>query len=202
MFAFGYGLSYSQFVYGSGRGDPHDILSVSHVAANASQSVAIDVYVQVTNVGGVDADEVVQLYVSVLPFRDAPGQQVLDDLPRVELKAFERVRVGQGDTRAVEGLRLETEGLKLMDDRGEMRLLQGVYVVHVGGSAPGSRGAFVDGEDHHATVLPWSAPAACGGGTGKAGQGERTWRGVKRVERGLAVTASIAGRLVGSFTVC
>ncbi|MCR4825243.1 MAG: glycoside hydrolase family 3 C-terminal domain-containing protein [Bacteroidales bacterium] len=79
MYAFGHGLSYVRFGYGE---------------MNASVSgEVVKVSFELTNEGGMEADEVVQLYVS------RPDATVV--WPAKELKAFARVRLGAGEKKTV-----------------------------------------------------------------------------------------------------
>jgi len=79
MYAFGHGLSYVDFEYGS-------------VKASAKKDV-VKVTFNLTNKGGMTADEVVQLYVA------RPEATV--EWPVKELKAFDRVTLAAGETKAV-----------------------------------------------------------------------------------------------------
>ena len=79
MYAFGHGLSYVSFAYGA-------------MKAAAGRN-AVKVSFELTNEGGMDADEVVQLYVA------RPGATV--EWPAKELKAFARVSLKAGETRTV-----------------------------------------------------------------------------------------------------
>ena len=79
MYAFGHGLSYVDFEYGS-------------VKASAKKDV-VKVTFNLTNKGGMTADEVVQLYVA------RPEATV--EWPAKELKAFDRVTLAAGETKTV-----------------------------------------------------------------------------------------------------
>ncbi|MCR4859476.1 MAG: glycoside hydrolase family 3 C-terminal domain-containing protein [Bacteroidales bacterium] len=79
MYAFGHGLSYVDFTYGP-------------MKASAGKK-GIKVSFSLTNTGEMDADEVVQLYVS------RPEATV--EWPAKELKAFSRVSLAAGETRTV-----------------------------------------------------------------------------------------------------
>ena len=79
MYAFGHGLSYVGFEYGT--------MKVS------SGKKAVKVTFDITNTGSMAADEVVQLYVSRLDSKV--------EWPAKELKAFERVSLGAGETKTV-----------------------------------------------------------------------------------------------------
>ncbi|MBR1794609.1 MAG: glycoside hydrolase family 3 C-terminal domain-containing protein [Bacteroidales bacterium] len=79
MYAFGHGLSYVDFEYGA-------------MKASAKKDV-VKVTFNLTNKGGMSADEVVQLYVS------RPEATV--EWPVKELKAFDRVTLAAGETKTV-----------------------------------------------------------------------------------------------------
>ena len=79
MYAFGHGLSYVDFEYGA-------------VKASAKKNV-VKVTFNLTNKGAMAADEIVQLYVA------RPDAKV--EWPAKELKAFDRVTLAAGETKAV-----------------------------------------------------------------------------------------------------
>ena len=79
MYAFGHGLSYVDFAYGP--------MSVS------AKKKAVKVTFDLTNNGSMPADEVVQLYVRRI------GSKV--EWPTKELKAFDRISLGAGETKTV-----------------------------------------------------------------------------------------------------
>lgn len=83
LFPFGYGLSYTTFSYGEPR------LSSDRM----SQDDSVKVTVSVTNTGGRDADEIVQLYI-----RDMVAKI---SRPVKELKGFRRIHLAKGETRDV-----------------------------------------------------------------------------------------------------
>ena len=83
LFPFGFGLSYGRFEYGS--------LAVDRDAVGPDDTVTVSV--EVTNVGDRAADEVVQLY---LHQRHGTASR-----PVRELKGFERVALGAGESRTV-----------------------------------------------------------------------------------------------------
>lgn len=84
LFPFGYGLSYTTFSYGEPR------LSSDRMPKDGS----VKVTVSVTNTGGRDADEIVQLYI-----RDMVAKI---SRPVKELKGFRRIHLAKGETREVE----------------------------------------------------------------------------------------------------
>ena len=79
MYAFGYGLSYTEFEFGAAR------LSKKSIKAGES----VDITVPVRNAGPVAGDEVVQVYVKSLDNPDAPIKA---------LKAYKRVSIAPGKT--------------------------------------------------------------------------------------------------------
>ena len=113
LYPFGYGLSYTTFAYSEPR------LSADSMAIGGSVKVSVDV----TNTGGRDADEVVQLYIRDLVARISR--------PVKELKGFSRVRIKAGATRTVE-FTITPDMLKYYD--GELRygLNPGEFTVMVG----------------------------------------------------------------------
>mgnify|MGYP000884874068 FL=1 len=80
---FGHGLSYASFDYGEPR------LALAEIGVGETTTVTVDV----TNTSGVAADEVVQLYVH--------QRYGTSSRPIRELKGFERVSIGAGETRTV-----------------------------------------------------------------------------------------------------
>lgn len=83
LWPFGHGLSYARFAYGEPR------LAPAEIGVGESTTVTVDV----TNTSGVAADEVVQLYVH--------QRHGTSSRPIRELKGFERVSIGAGETRTV-----------------------------------------------------------------------------------------------------
>ena len=109
LYAFGYGLSYTDFSYGDAK--------VSGGANNMTLSVPV------TNTGSIDGDEVVQVYVKSLSDPDAPIKS---------LKGFKRVKIGAGQTATVKvalsdgAFDFYDEGLdELSTKHGKYRLLYG-----------------------------------------------------------------------------
>jgi beta-glucosidase len=117
LYPFGHGLSYSSFAYRDIR------LDTRTAAAGEQVTVAVDV----ANVGEVDSDEVVQLYVRAL---DPPIP-----LPRRQLHGFRRIHVPAGECRSVD-LPLTVDSLAFWDVGQERyRVAPGPYEIMVGGSS-------------------------------------------------------------------
>ena len=83
LWPFGHGLSYASFAYGEPR------LASAEIGVGETTTVTVDV----TNTSGIAADEVVQLYVH--------QRYGTSSRPIRELKGFERVSIGAGETRTV-----------------------------------------------------------------------------------------------------
>lgn len=108
LFAFGHGLSYSEFKYGKAR-LRDGVLNVP-----------------VTNLSDVDGDEVVQVYVKAAA--DAEG-------PSKSLRGFRRVHVKAGETVTVQ-IPLSKDDIDLFDPAtGKMGAASGKYIVYYGGSS-------------------------------------------------------------------
>lgn len=115
-YAFGYGLSYSSFAYSK--------------ASFASPLLAMDdtlrFSVEVENTGGVEATEVVQVYI-----RDTLASLVR---PVKELKAFQRVKLQPGQKADVL-FAIPTDMFNFTDNHGRRRVEPGEFIVMVGSSS-------------------------------------------------------------------
>jgi beta-glucosidase len=125
LYPFGYGLSYSFFVYGDLR------LSTGTVAAGSP--LGLDA--QVTNTGLRDADEVVELY---LTFPERPGT------PIRALRGFTRVHLAPRARQRVH-FDLSARDLSMVDEAGDRLVVPGTYGVSVGGGQPGTKAQVVQG---------------------------------------------------------
>ncbi|MEJ2523309.1 MAG: glycoside hydrolase family 3 N-terminal domain-containing protein [Gammaproteobacteria bacterium] len=116
LFPFGHGLSYSSFEYSDLRVSP----------AEMRLDGSVEVEATLANTGGITAEEVAQLYV-----RDLVGSVTR---PVRELKGFQRVRLGPGET---VGLRFVLRAEDLAFYGRDMRLVTepGEFRVWVGGSS-------------------------------------------------------------------
>jgi beta-glucosidase len=118
LYPFGHGLSYTRFAYAKPVIDRPRI--------DAGQAVTVSV--NVTNSGGRDGDEVVQLYVT----RQAEGAPVR------ALKAFQRIALKAGETRRVT-FTLDAKALSIVDANGNRVVDAGVADIWIGGGQPGQR---------------------------------------------------------------
>ena len=119
LYPFGYGLSYARFVYSDA----------------AVEDGAL--WVSVQNVGAMDAEEVVQVYIRA---EDSPYSP-----PNPRLCAFARVRLAAGEKRRV-ALELAPEAFTVVDETGARVRPGGTYSLYVGGSQPDARSARLTGE--------------------------------------------------------
>ena len=116
QFPFGHGLSYSTFQYGS--------LSVEKTLADGADLVRVSF--DVTNTSTVDGAEVVQLYVH--------DEYASLARPLKELKAFEKVRLGAGETRRVK-LTLGRSAFAMLDRDLKSVIEAGDFKIMVGASS-------------------------------------------------------------------
>ncbi len=116
LYPFGYGLSYTTFVYSG--------LHLSSTSMNANGKVKASV--TVTNTGSREAAEVVQLYI-----RDIFASVVR---PVKELKGFERITLKAGESRKVE-FEITPDLLKFYNSSLDFVLEPGDFDIMVGGNS-------------------------------------------------------------------
>jgi beta-glucosidase len=115
LWGFGYGLSYSTFRYGPVR--------MSAAALRAGDPIVATV--TVTNTGALGGDEVVEAYVTT---PQAGG-------PIRSLVGFERVTLAPGASRDV-SITIDPRSLSSVDEKGNRSILDGKYVLTLGGAQP------------------------------------------------------------------
>lgn len=126
LYPFGYGLSYASFAYSGLK------LDGSRLQAGAG----LNVTVAVKNTGKVEADEVVQLYLSDLEASVA--------VPRWQLQGFRRIRLLPGESRTV-AFEVTARQMALIDGAGRRVVEPGRFRLHVGGRQPDGRSAELAG---------------------------------------------------------
>lgn len=135
-YEFGYGLSYTSFSFSNTTTvTSTNTTTLSSTYATGPRSVGgrsdlwdivATVSTSVTNAGSVAGSAVPQLYIS---FPDAAGK------PLRELRGFEKVKLGVGETRDVE-FELRRRDLSVWDvEAQEWALVKGRYGMHVGASS-------------------------------------------------------------------
>lgn len=113
LFAFGHGLSYTDFEYSNPEAKVN--------SADNSVALAFDL----KNVGGMDGDEVVQVYV----------RNKVDHSINKSLKAFRRLNLKKGETQKVE-FALGPDAFSSYDEEaGEVRFIPGDYEISFGGAS-------------------------------------------------------------------
>jgi beta-glucosidase len=128
LYPFGFGLSYTRFEYSD--------LSLSQAELAAECNETLLVQVTVRNIGAVDGDEVLQLYVKDL--------EASCRVPQCELRGFQRTSLRPGETQKVE-FRLTCRDLSLITDTGERVVEPGLFRISVGGSQPDARSVQLTG---------------------------------------------------------
>ncbi len=120
LYPFGFGLSYSNFIYSDLK------LSKTKIGKNES----VDAELTVTNRGKVASDEVVQLYLT--------HQKSGKDIPRYSLKGFKRINLAPGASEKVK-FTIIPDMMKLVNDQGQSVLNTGSIKISVAGSLPSKR---------------------------------------------------------------
>lgn len=121
LYPFGYGLSFSKFVYSNLR-------MSNDVRAGQSLTVTADV----RNVGEVAGDEVVQLYLS--------DSQASVPVPIRNLAGVERINLKPGERRTV-SFTVAPRQMSLILDNGRRVIEPGDFAISVGGEQPGFTGS-------------------------------------------------------------
>ena len=120
LYPFGYGLSYTKFSF-------NDLyLDKEEISAGETLTVSVDV----KNSGDIEADEVVQLYITV------PDQS--SNQPLWALKKFERITLKKGASTTV-SFELTAQDLEQFNEEGKIGVLPGEYTVYIGNGSPGER---------------------------------------------------------------
>lgn len=116
LYTFGYGLSYTTFKYDSLR-----VLS----QLNAGDSVEISA--RVTNIGPMDSDEVVQVYIA--------SKDALVPVPIRSLVAFRRIHLKRGQSQQI-SFRIKPEAFSIIDETMRRVIRPGRFILSVGGMQP------------------------------------------------------------------
>ena len=117
QFPFGFGLSYSKFVYENTKSD-------------FSDKTKVKVSVDLKNIGVMNADEVAQLYIS--------SPMAGNEDPICALVKFKRVHLNAGESKNIT-FDLDKEAFMQVDQKGEKVMRKGDYKIVVGGASPVKR---------------------------------------------------------------
>ncbi|MGB8212901.1 MAG: glycoside hydrolase family 3 N-terminal domain-containing protein [Anaerolineales bacterium] len=121
LYPFGFGLSYTRFMFSD--------LKLKAERLQASEPLSFTFRLQ--NTGGMDADEVVQVYLKDL--------QASAPVPLHKLVAFRRVHLPAGQAKTLR-FSLPPEALAFMNEAGEQVVEPGQFRLTVGSCSPGPRG--------------------------------------------------------------
>ena len=123
LYPFGFGLSYTKFNYNN--------LRLSEKSINAGQPITVSV--DVTNVGKINGDEVVQLYLTDVA-ASAP-------VPIRTLVGFDRISLRPREKRTVT-FTITPRQMSLIDDAGKRVIELGEFLISIGGSQIGLKKSF------------------------------------------------------------
>ncbi len=116
LYAFGYGMSYTQFEYGKAK------LSKSSMKADGKVTITVPV----KNIGSREGEEIVQVYVKALDYPEAPLKS---------LKGFQKIRLAAGET-AKAVITLDGESFEYYDPSiDELSTRSGRYQILYGASS-------------------------------------------------------------------
>ncbi len=119
LYPFGFGLSYTRFEY-------------SRLLAKPAQDAScVKISVDVTNVGDMDGDEVVQVYLT--------DEKASTPRPIRSLVAFERVNIKKGERKTLEFV-LSPRQFSMVDKKGNIVIEEGTFRIAVGGEQEGFSG--------------------------------------------------------------
>ena len=128
LYPFGFGLSYTSFVYSDLQ------VSKSRIKGNET----IQATVTLTNTGKVASDEVAQLYITHEQTGGAADPDILKEAPLYALKGFQRVSLAPGASVKLNFV-LTPDKLSLIDQQGKPQIPAGKVKISIAGSLPGSR---------------------------------------------------------------
>jgi beta-glucosidase len=122
MYPFGYGLSYTKFVY--------DAIKTPSTTVSLKNKASIAVETKVTNTGTVESEEVVQMYLT--------DMESSVSAPLFSLKGMKRVKLKPGESTTVK-FTVTPEMMLLVNDKGESVLEPGKFKISIGGALPSAR---------------------------------------------------------------
>jgi beta-glucosidase len=116
LYQFGYGLSYTRFLYQSGK------LSTTELQAGTP----LEVTAQLKNIGDRDGDEIVEVYLLPKNIAEAPLRTLV---------GFQKVHLRKGETSAVD-IHIVPRQLSLVARNGSRSVQSGDYELYIGSGQP------------------------------------------------------------------
>jgi len=120
MYPFGFGLSYTNFTYGTIEANETSI----------SKSSTVTVKVTVNNIGEVRSDEVVQMYIS--------DEEASVTVPNFQLINTKRITLEAGASQTIE-FQLLPKDFEIVLEDGSRAIESGTFKIYIGGSSPMKR---------------------------------------------------------------
>ena len=120
MYPFGYGLSYAKFEFSD--------IKLSKEKIRKGED--LDARIEVSNVGSLEAEEVVQLYVS--------DMETSVDAPKYQLYGIKRVNLKPGTSEEIT-FEITPEMMELVNNKGEKVIEKGDFKIYIGSSSPSVR---------------------------------------------------------------
>ncbi|MDR1689332.1 MAG: glycoside hydrolase family 3 C-terminal domain-containing protein [Clostridiales bacterium] len=120
LYPFGFGLSFTEFEYKN--------LELCKTQIKAGEDLALKVTVK--NAGGIDSDEIVQIYI-----KDMESGEIL---PNFSLCGFKRVNLKAGEEKTVE-FTVKAASFNVVNSEGERYTEKGLFTLYAGGSQPDGR---------------------------------------------------------------
>jgi beta-glucosidase len=130
LFPFGFGLSYTQFRYSA--------LTISQAGSRSVPQV--EVTFQVTNTGSRTGSDVPQVYIGFPHIEEG-------DEPPLQLKAFEKVDLRQGESKTIHLLLDKSAFSWWSEQSGQWKIASGTFVIALGASS-------ADIRDNRTVMLP------------------------------------------------
>lgn len=116
LYAFGHGLSYSDFTYGD----------VKLSSTKIKKEEGLEVSIPITNISGITGDEVVQVYIKRNDDPEAPVKS---------LRAFKRVNFAPEETKNIE-ISINSDAFEFYDERSDKLIpKEGDYTLMYGGTS-------------------------------------------------------------------
>ncbi len=120
LYPFGYGLSYANFKYSR----------IQSKNKKISKTKKTKISVKVTNLSNIEADEVIQLYISDI--------KASVNVPNYQLSKIKRVSFKPNETKTIQ-FELQPEAFKIVNNKGEKIFEPGDFKIYIGGSSPMDR---------------------------------------------------------------